>query len=82
MTEPMNPTTQQYIVECEDGHNYSFSAVDDSQAIGLCQRNYPDEKWAVYRMAHGEKLPICTQSPQCDNPPPIAEPPSPPPAYG
>lgn len=82
MPEPMNSTTQQYVVECESGRQYWFDAVDDSQAVGLCQRKYPQEKWAVYRYTHGEKLPICTDSPQCDHMEPPSESYSPPPAYG
>jgi hypothetical protein len=78
----MNSTTQKYIVECDDGHSYQFSAVDDSQAIGLCQRKYPGEKWVIHRLTRGERLPVCTNSPECDNPPAMPDASSPPPAYG
>ena len=57
--------THPYIFVSEDGRENNFEAIDDSQAIGLCQKKYPDQKWKLYRLSDTERVAVCMKSPQC-----------------
>jgi hypothetical protein len=55
----------QYVLMLEDGRELEVSAIGDEQAIGLCQKQYPNTRWKLYRIDAGQRIPVCTKSPQC-----------------
>lgn len=63
-----SPTQSYLIIFEEDNQETEFQAIDDSQAIGLSQKQYPDHKWKLYRIAGGERVSICDQAPECPQP--------------
>lgn len=67
-----------YKVVLEDGTLSELEAIGDSQAIGICQRLYPKQKFELYRIAQAQEIPVCLTSPNCPQIPPPAEHPQPP----
>ena len=63
--QTLTSPTQDYHIICDDGHEYRFQAIDDSHAIGLSQKQYPAQKWKLFRVSQGQETPVCDQSPDC-----------------
>ena len=64
-----------YVLVYTDGANgqeHEFQAVNDEQAMGLMQKMHPEGNWVLYRQGVGQRIPVCTQAPEC---PPIPVPP-------
>jgi len=57
--------TQTYLVIFKDDQEAELEAIGDSQAIGLAQKQYPDQKWKLYRVSGGQRVTVCDQSPEC-----------------
>lgn len=65
MLSPRKHEMQEYFLIGQDGKERSFSAIDDSQATGLCQKQYPGQHWELYRQSAGERVEVCTNGPDC-----------------
>ena len=72
--------TFSYVLITRDGRETELNAIGDSQAMGRCQKLYPHQKWELFRLMDGQRIPVCLNSPKC--PPPIQpQDPGQPPAF-
>jgi hypothetical protein len=65
MATAIHSNIVQYLLILDDGRELEVSAIGNEQAIGLCQKQYPNTRWKLYRLEAGERIPVCTKSPQC-----------------